>query len=113
MPERLDRVAVTLAQRDVTISWDARQALMTRLYDANIKAGMMTFGESSDGLLRSFEAVGATRPVELTEAQRSLLLRVLVRWSEEDVWSLTADGQMPAEVVILCDALKADLRGRE
>ena len=83
MPERLDRVTIALNRRDVTISWDARQALMARLYDANTPPRYLAQGESSDGVLRDFAAVGATRAVKLRKAQRVLLLNVLERWVEE------------------------------
>lgn len=110
MPERLDRVTIALDSREVTISWDARQALMRRLYDANVGAGMMTRGVSTDGIIRSIEAVGASRAVELTKAERQLLRGVLELWSGEQEWSLDpANGQMPTELVALRDALNEDV----
>ena len=39
MPERLDLVTVALKGGDFTFSWEARQAFLTRLYNADIKAG--------------------------------------------------------------------------
>ena len=109
MPERRDRVTVSLDDRDVTLTWDTRQALMQRLYDADIKASTMQ-RESTAGILHSFEAVGGTRPVELATAQRALLLEVLRYWSAEREWSIDRDAeQMPMDLVILRDALSDDL----
>jgi hypothetical protein len=98
-------VTIALARGDATISREARQALMARLFHANIKAGMMTRGESTDGILRSLEAVGATRPVELTRGQRRLLLDVLRTWSENERWALEPDGRLPAGLILLRDGL--------
>ena len=113
MPERLDRVTVALSRADFVFGWEARQALLERLYNANIRAGMMTWGASTDDILRAFEAVGATRPVELTRPQRTLLLRVLRTWSEEERWALEPDGRMPEELATLREALGFDLRASE
>ena len=107
MPERLDRVTIALDARNITISWEARQALQKRLYYKDVKAGMMTRGESTDGILRAFEAVGATRPVELTKGQRMLLLNVLRIWPHDEKWAIEPEGDMPAELSVLRDALAA------
>ena len=61
MPERLDHVTIALGGGDVTLSWDARQALLARLEHVH----------ESSSLRAMFEAVGATRPVELNPAQRA------------------------------------------
>jgi hypothetical protein len=113
MPDRLGRVTIALNNRDVTITGDARQALMARLYEANIPPRYLAQGETSDGVLRDFAAVGATRPVELRKAQRVLLLRILERWVEEGEWSVDPDPRIPAELVALRDAIVADLHDGE
>jgi hypothetical protein len=109
MPERLDRVTIALDARDITISWEARQALQKRLYYKDVMAGMMTRGASTDGILRAFEAVGATRPVELTKGERILLLSMLRIWPHDERWAIEPDGAMPAELSLLRDALADDL----
>ena len=81
MPDRLDTITVALSRGDVTISWDARQALLARLQHVN----------ESSSLRAMFEAVGATRPVELNPAQRATLLGLL------DEWTLDRRCAMPAD----------------
>ena len=76
MPEHLDRVTVSLNSGDVIIPWDARQALMRRLLHVR-----------ETGRLRaSFDAVGASRPVDLHVGQRSALLVALEGWSLDLGW---------------------------
>jgi hypothetical protein len=95
MPERLDRVTVPLNRGDVLLTWDARQALMRRLQSV----------QETFRLRASFEAVGASRPVNLTGGQRTALLVVL------EAWSLDLDGHeaMPQGLYSLRDALITDL----
>ena len=92
MPDRLDTITVALSRGDVTISWDARQALLARLQHIN----------DSSSLRAMFEAVGATRPVELNPAQRATLLGLLDEWTLED-------DALPADLIGLRDALSEDL----
>jgi hypothetical protein len=70
VPERLDRITVKLGRGDVTLTWDARQALLARLQHVQTTARIRA----------SFDAVGASRPVELTPGQRTTLLEVLQDW---------------------------------
>jgi hypothetical protein len=72
MPERLDR-PVTIARDggEPVIPWSDRQALTRRLQ--HVKA--------HNRIRSAFDAVGATRRVELTNVQRSKLLYVLDEWS--------------------------------
>ena len=95
MPDRLDQITVALSRGDVTLSWDTRQALMARLQHV----------QSTSNLRATFEAVGATRPVELNPAQRATLLGLL------DEWSLgrDTDEAMPEELLELRNALRDDL----
>jgi hypothetical protein len=70
MLERPDRVRIALPAGEVTIAWDARQALMRRLQ--HVKEG---------GRIReSFEAGRATPPVRLNQGQCDTLHRVLLDW---------------------------------
>jgi hypothetical protein len=92
MPERLDHITVALGGGDVTITWDAREALMAMLQHVN----------ESSSLRAVFEAVGASRPVELNPTQRATLLGLLEEWTLED-------DELPAELIELRDALREDL----
>jgi hypothetical protein len=71
MPERLDHVTVALSRGDVTIALEERQALSWRLSYVGEPAEIRT----------NFDAVGATRPVELNHGQRTALFAVLNEWS--------------------------------
>jgi hypothetical protein len=90
MPEGLDRVQVVTSQGTVEISWDTRTELLSRLRH---HGGTMA-------IVRAFEAVGATRPVELTDGGKHVLLGVVSAW--------VADGA-PAEVTELRRELLDDL----
>jgi hypothetical protein len=92
VPERLDRVTIALSRGNITISWDARQALLTRLQHVH----------SSSRIRATFDAVGATQPVELNPGQKVALVRMLEEWWDEG-------SGMPLELAALHDALKDDV----
>jgi hypothetical protein len=93
MPERLDTITIALSRGDITISWDTRQALLARLQHVH----------DSSSLRAMFDAVGASRPVELNPAQRATLLGLLKEWS------IDRDDAMPAGLNELRVALTEDL----
>jgi hypothetical protein len=68
--DRLDRVEVNVAGEIVDITWDERDQLL----------GKLRVLEGSETIVLNFEAVGASRPVELTEEQRSQLRVILELW---------------------------------
>jgi hypothetical protein len=65
--------------------------------------------QSTTRLRASFEAVGASKPVELTGGQRTTLLLTL------EGWSLDLDDYepIPEQLLELRNALIADLNGAE
>jgi hypothetical protein len=71
MPGRLDRVQVAVSRGAVTIPWDSRDALLAQLQEVPELQSIVT----------AFRAVGASRPVELTQAEKANLLTVLDAWS--------------------------------
>lgn len=93
VPERPDTITVALSHGDIALSWETRQALMARLQHVS----------ESSSLRAMFEAVGATRPVELNPAQRATLLGILEQWPTD------GDDAMPRELSELCNALSEDL----
>ena len=95
MPESLDQITVALRRGDITLAWDTRQTLIDRLQHVH----------DSSSLRATFDAVGATRPVELNPAQRATLLGLLEEWT----LGRDADEAMPAELIELRDALRSDL----
>jgi hypothetical protein len=70
MPDRLDRVQVAVAGEIVEISWKDRNTLLDKLRTV----------ASRDTIVKQFEAVGASRPVELDDDQRSRLRVTLELW---------------------------------
>jgi hypothetical protein len=90
VPERLEHLTIAMDRgRAFKLPWAGRDELLEHLRK----------NENAAGVVRAIEAVGATRPVELTDADKTLLFNVL------ENWSLTRGfDQMP-------DKLR-DLRGR-
>jgi hypothetical protein len=74
MPERLDHVTVTVPDGDVTVSWSTRQVLMDRLAQ----------DENTAGLRARFEAVGASRHVDLNREERVALRDLIGEWLYEE-----------------------------
>jgi hypothetical protein len=72
---RLDRVRVDVAGEIVEISWHERDMLLQEL---SFVAGSKTIREK-------FEAVGASRPVELDEMERPHLRAALEDWERDIV----------------------------
>jgi hypothetical protein len=98
MPGRLDRVTVSLSRGDVVLTWETWQALMRRLQHLKTTAELRA----------SFDAVGASRSVQLNAGQRANLLNVLEEWSTERSFV-----SMPEGLVHLRNALSDDLNGNE
>jgi len=73
MPERLDRVQVDLGGEIITISWDERDVLLEEL----------AFAEGTKPIRERFEAVGASRPVELATEDRITLRTALDNWGSD------------------------------
>jgi hypothetical protein len=94
VPERLKHATIALDRGNHTISWDAREALMARLQQV----------QSAARIRAAFSAVGATRPVRLSPAQRAVLLAVFDGWSLE-----RSETPMPVELRELRIALIRDL----
>jgi hypothetical protein len=90
--ERLSKVRIVVGDQIVEIPWSSRFELLERLRRLN----------SGADAVRSFEAVGATRPVELDAASTILLTDVLVGWVDE-----LGPDELPAGVFELYDALVA------
>ena len=70
MTSRLNRVQVDVAGEIIPITWHERDALLANLRTV---AGCET-------IVENFEAVGASRPVDLDDEQRSRLRVTLELW---------------------------------
>ena len=71
MPERLDHVSITIDRggeaNAVRLPWKSREYLLRKLRTT----------EGAEGIVKAFEDVGATKPVDLTIEQKALLYRLL------------------------------------
>jgi hypothetical protein len=70
---RLDRVRIDVAGEIVEISWDERDVLLEEL----------AFAADTKPIRVRFEAVGASRPVELDDEDRARLRTALDDWGED------------------------------
>jgi hypothetical protein len=71
MPDRLDHVSITIDRRGeanaVRLPWKSREYLLRKLRAT----------PGAEGIVKAFEDVGATRPVELDAEQKATLYRLL------------------------------------
>ena len=94
MPERLDRVHVATSNGSIEIPWTTRDEILERLRQRR----------DALPIIRAFEAVGATRPVELDTNGKALLIEALGSWIDR------ADAnEVPAGLAELRTALLDDL----
>jgi hypothetical protein len=70
---RLDRVRVDVAGEIIEITWDERDTLLEEL----------AFAEGTKPIRERFEAVGASRPVELDAEERARLRTALDDWGDD------------------------------
>ena len=82
MPERLDRVAIATSQDVIELSWASRDSLLHEIRN---------LGENAKPIRTAFEAVGASRPVQLSRAEQTTLFRAIERWAD----SVTPDALPP------------------
>ena len=86
MPERLEPVTFTVPMGTQTISWDAREVLLAKLEQKQTEAWLakhwpeLGFKSNAAAIRASIEAVGASRPVELSADETPLLCKLLKFW---------------------------------
>jgi hypothetical protein len=73
MPERLDRVAIATSRDVVELSWSSRDSLLHEIRN---------LGENAKPIRTAFEAVGASRPVELSRADQATLSSAIQLWAD-------------------------------
>jgi hypothetical protein len=93
---RPSRVRIATAGGAIEISWGARSTLLDRLRGI----------DRATSIRAAFLAVGASKPVELDERQRRLLVEVIDDWA-------TRAPRLPAGIWDLRNAFLADLIGAE
>jgi len=94
MPERLDRVEISLSRGIVELPFDGRNELIDVMREV----------DGAAGAIRAFHAAGASPPVTLRRTDKRLLVEVI------DRWTLTVPAlKLPAGVWELRNALFDDL----
>jgi hypothetical protein len=94
VPERLNRVTVKYSRGEIVLPWASRDALLAELSQL----------DSAKGIRDAFEAVGASRPVELSPQDTGLLIEVIDMWTRR----IPID-QLPKGIWNLRNALLDDL----
>jgi hypothetical protein len=98
VPDRLDYVAITIDRRGeanpVRLPWKSRDYLLRKLRAT----------PGTEGIVRAFEDVGATRPVELDTEQKTVLYRLL-----DDRGFTTGFHQLPEGFFELRNALSDEV----
>ena len=89
MPERLDRVAIATSREVIELSWRSRDSLLHEIRN---------LGEDAKPIRTAFEAVGASRPVELSRADQTVLFSAIELWAE----SVTVEALPPGIWPLRC-----------
>jgi hypothetical protein len=92
-----EKVTILLSRAAVVIPWKRREQLVGRIREVS----------GTDSLIDSFEAVGTSRPVELNQDDKDLLLLIVRRWLED----VSAEG-LPEGIFDLRNALIDDAHDR-
>jgi hypothetical protein len=96
MPERLDRVAISTKSGIVELPWASRDRLLHEIRNL----------DGADTIRHAFDAVGAARPVPLSDSDKALLVAAIDGWAA----SVTVD-ELPEGVWKLRSALADDAGG--
>lgn len=73
VPERLDRVAIATSRDVIELSWASRDSLLHEIRN---------LGENAKPIRGAFEAVGSSRPVELSHGEQTTLFRAIELWAD-------------------------------
>jgi len=96
MPERIDQITIATGRDTLTVPWSSRVALLDELKRY----------ETGHAIRDAFTAVGASSPVELTNEQKTELLRVIEVWGERTEGGMRG---LPEAIFALRNALEGDL----
>ena len=98
MPDRLDHISITVDRggepNAVRLPWRSRELLLRKLRTT----------DGAEEIVKAFEVVGATRPVELTIEQKLVLYRLL-----DDRSFTTGFHELPAGFFELRNALSDEV----
>jgi len=73
MPERRDRVAIATSRDVIELPWASRDSLLHEIRH---------LGGNAKPIRAAFEAVGASRPVELSRADQTTLFSAIELWAD-------------------------------
>ncbi len=96
MPERIANITIATGRDTLTMPWSSRVALLDELQRY----------ETGYTIRDAFTAVAASSPVQLTNEQKTELLRVIEVWSERTEGGMRG---LPEAILALRNALIDDL----
>ena len=99
VPERLDRVAIATSRDVIELSWASRDSLLHEIRN---------LGENAKPIRAAFEAVGRSRPVELSRAEQTTLFSAIEIWAD----SVTVEALPPGIWRLRC-ALAGQVDGAD
>ena len=99
MGRSIDRVEIPLSRETINLPWPSRDALLEQLQHL----------DSMWEVRKAFEDVGTSRPVPLTQQQKSDLLQLIVHWAEAE----EGYDRLPEGIFDLRNALHDDLQDAE
>ena len=74
MGRSIDHIEIPLGRETVRLPWGSREALLGQFQHLDLMRDVR----------RTFENVGTSRPVQLTQEQKRDLLEVIVRWADDE-----------------------------
>jgi hypothetical protein len=89
VPERLDRVAIATSSDVIELSWASRDSLLHEIRN---------LGDNAKPIRTALEAVGASRPVELSGADQAALFSAIELWAD----SVTVEALPPGIWQLRC-----------
>ena len=99
MGRSIDRIEIPLGRETVRLPWASREALLDQFKHL----------DSMSDMRRTFENVGTSRPVQLTQEQKGDLLGVIVNWASEE----GGYDRLPDGIFDLRNALHDDVHDTE
>jgi hypothetical protein len=94
LARRIDTVTIPLSREKIELPWESQQALLSQFSHL----------DSLRSLREAFQAVGTSRPVELTREQKGHLLQVIEHWAIAGGFA-----ELPVGIYELRNALIDDL----
>jgi hypothetical protein len=103
MPERLDRVRIATRYGECEIRWTCRAEWLAKIRQLE--------SEHGDEVIRAFQAVGASRPVELDHDGKALVVEAIHSLERDADGSMNLSTDVRELLRALVDELDRDLIG--